>query len=125
LNQQIDVRAILPMVQAPTLVMQTREDAIVAVERGRWVAEHDQNGHFLVLDGGAHWPWGSTGRTPADALAEFFAGTADAMSSSLAGRNLNLTRDMLSPRQIRTPAGCVCARMAFTRSADPEHSDAA
>jgi pimeloyl-ACP methyl ester carboxylesterase len=39
-NMEIDVRSVLPVVQVPTLVMHRRADALVAVENGRFVADH-------------------------------------------------------------------------------------
>jgi pimeloyl-ACP methyl ester carboxylesterase len=77
---EIDIRDILPLVQAPTLVMQTKGDAIIPVESGRFVAEHVPNGRFVALDGDEHWPWGAAGRAAADTLAEFLVGTPDVIS---------------------------------------------
>jgi len=77
---EIDIRAILPLVQAPTLVMQTKGDAIIPVDSGRFVAEHVPNGRFVTLDGDEHWPWGAAGRAAADTLAEFLVGTPDVIS---------------------------------------------
>ena len=80
LNLEIDIRDILPLVQAPTLVMQTKGDTIVPVEIGRFVAEHVPNGRFVAFDGNGHWPWGDAGRAAADTLAEFLVGTPDVIS---------------------------------------------
>ena len=80
LNLEIDIRDILPLVQAPTLVMQTKGDALVPVESGRFVAEHVPNGRFVALEGDEHWPWGAAGRAAADTLAEFLVGTPDVIS---------------------------------------------
>jgi class 3 adenylate cyclase/pimeloyl-ACP methyl ester carboxylesterase len=39
-NMEIDVRSVLPLVRVPTLVLHRRADALVAVENGRFVADH-------------------------------------------------------------------------------------
>jgi class 3 adenylate cyclase len=47
----IDVRAALPMISAPTLVMHTTDDVAVPVGNGRWLAEHIVGARFVELRG--------------------------------------------------------------------------
>jgi pimeloyl-ACP methyl ester carboxylesterase len=54
---EIDVRSILPSVQAPTLVLHRREDAIVNVGQGRYVAERIPGARFVELSGIDHVPF--------------------------------------------------------------------
>lgn len=77
---EIDIREILPLVQAPTMIMQTERDALIPVDSGRFVAEQVPHGRFVAFDGDEHWPWGRAGRAAADALAEFLVGTSDVIS---------------------------------------------
>jgi pimeloyl-ACP methyl ester carboxylesterase/DNA-binding CsgD family transcriptional regulator len=50
----IDVTRICTQVQAPTLVMHAREDAVVPFEEGRLLAALIPNSHFVPLEGVSH-----------------------------------------------------------------------
>jgi pimeloyl-ACP methyl ester carboxylesterase len=56
MNMSIDVRAVLPVISAPTLVIHQREDPWVPVEHGRYLAEHITGATLTVLDGDEHLP---------------------------------------------------------------------
>jgi pimeloyl-ACP methyl ester carboxylesterase len=47
-NVDIDVRAILPAIRVPTLVLHRQEDAAAAVENGRFVASHIPGAKFVA-----------------------------------------------------------------------------
>jgi class 3 adenylate cyclase/pimeloyl-ACP methyl ester carboxylesterase len=49
--RSLDVRHVLPLVQVPTLVLHS-EHPLVAVEHGRYLAEHIRGAKFVVLPGG-------------------------------------------------------------------------
>ena len=53
-----DVRHVLPLVQAPTLVMHFSGDRVESVEEGRYIADHIPGATFLELPGADH---GATG----------------------------------------------------------------
>lgn len=56
--RDIDVRAVLPNVQAPTLVMHSSGDPIVPVRLGRYLAEHLPNcERYVEFDGAFHASW--------------------------------------------------------------------
>lgn len=57
MNGQLDVRAILPAVRVPTLVMHRTDDVAVAVEHGRYTAEHIPDAIYVEYPGADHWPW--------------------------------------------------------------------
>jgi pimeloyl-ACP methyl ester carboxylesterase/class 3 adenylate cyclase len=57
MNSRIDVRAVLPSVQAPTLVLHRTGDADARVEEGRYIAEHIPGARFVELPGDVHIPW--------------------------------------------------------------------
>jgi class 3 adenylate cyclase len=59
MNAAIDVREVLPLVQAPTLVVHQREDPWVPIEHGRYLAEHIPGATLLELDGNEHLPTSS------------------------------------------------------------------
>jgi class 3 adenylate cyclase len=50
----IDVRDVLPAIQSPTLVVHRAGDQLVAVEHGRYLAEHLRDATYLELPGGDH-----------------------------------------------------------------------
>jgi class 3 adenylate cyclase len=52
----LDVRRVLPLVSAPTLVIQSRDGTFVRAAHGRYLAEHLPNARLLERDGADHWP---------------------------------------------------------------------
>jgi pimeloyl-ACP methyl ester carboxylesterase len=56
MNMAIDVREVLPVVSAPTLVAHQRGDPWVRVEHGRYLAEHIAGAAYVELDGDEHIP---------------------------------------------------------------------
>jgi pimeloyl-ACP methyl ester carboxylesterase len=56
-NDQIDVRAILPQVHRPTLIVHRRRDRAVKVGNGRYLADHLPEAEYLELPGDDHFPW--------------------------------------------------------------------
>jgi class 3 adenylate cyclase len=47
----MDVRAVLPHISAPTLVLHTVENRVIPVELGRYLAQHIPNAHLVELPG--------------------------------------------------------------------------
>ena len=47
----IDVRAVLPMITVPTLVVHSTDDVTVPIGNGRWLAEHILGSRFVELSG--------------------------------------------------------------------------
>jgi class 3 adenylate cyclase/predicted alpha/beta hydrolase len=56
MNKIIDVREVLPVVRAPTLVVHQRDDPWVPAAHGRYLAEHIVGATFVELDGDEHLP---------------------------------------------------------------------
>lgn len=54
MNSQIDVRHVLPVIAAPTLVLHRTGDADSSVEEGRYIAEHIPGARFVELAGDSH-----------------------------------------------------------------------
>lgn len=48
---QLDVRAVLPSVRVPTLVIHSRDNTVFRVEAGRYLAEHIPNARFVERGG--------------------------------------------------------------------------
>jgi len=66
-----DHRAHLAGVTTPALVMQAREDIIVPVEVGRYLAAHLPRGEFTMVDAEGHYPHLSAPEATAAAIAAF------------------------------------------------------
>lgn len=56
-NVEIDVRAVLPAVTAPTLVMHNTGDPVCPVEWGRYMARHIPGAEYFEQDGDFHGSW--------------------------------------------------------------------
>ena len=48
---EVDVRSLLPLVQAPTLVLHRRDFRLLPIEHGRYLAEHIPDARLVVLPG--------------------------------------------------------------------------
>ena len=71
----IDVRAILPSIRVPTLVLHRRGDQAVLVEEGRYIAERIPGARYVELDGVDHWPWLGDADAVIEEIQEFLTGT--------------------------------------------------
>jgi pimeloyl-ACP methyl ester carboxylesterase len=57
LNFQVDIRQVLPTIQAPTLVLHQRGDRWYPLAHGRYHAEHIPGARLVELPGDDHIPW--------------------------------------------------------------------
>jgi pimeloyl-ACP methyl ester carboxylesterase len=53
-NFEIDVRAILPTLQAPTLILVREDDPVCSVDVARWTASRIPNARLIILPGQGH-----------------------------------------------------------------------
>ena len=74
MNTQIDVRDVLPTIQAPTLVLHRRDDLDASVEEGRWIASRIPGAKFVELPGDAHTLWAGDTDSIVDEIEEFLTG---------------------------------------------------
>ena len=58
MNADIDLRAVLPSINAPTLVLQAKEDLTNSLESGRDLASRIANAKLVEMDCKDHVPWG-------------------------------------------------------------------
>lgn len=70
---ELDVRRVLPLVAAPTLVVHNRDDWFIRVGHGRYLAEHIAGAHLLERDSADHWPIGDADLL--GAIEEFVVGS--------------------------------------------------
>jgi DNA-binding SARP family transcriptional activator/pimeloyl-ACP methyl ester carboxylesterase len=71
--RDMDVRALLPHVSVPTLVMHRRDDQAVRVDAGRYIAKNIPNASFVELDGDDHWFFSGPQEPVLDAMKDFIA----------------------------------------------------
>ena len=57
LFRDTDIRALLPAVAAPTLILHRTEDSLESVGQARYLAGQIQGAEFVELPGADHWPW--------------------------------------------------------------------
>jgi len=56
-NVGIDIRSLLPTIQTPSLVMHNRNDPLVSVGQGRYIAQHIPDCEYREGDGDFHVAW--------------------------------------------------------------------
>jgi len=71
---QIDVRDVVPTVQAPALLLHRRHDRLVNVRHSRWLAEHMPNARLVELPGSDHSFWYETPELAFAEVQEFLTG---------------------------------------------------
>ena len=71
LEHELDIRAVLPAVQVPTLVMNRIGDRVADFEEGRWLAKQIPNATFVELPGDDHPPWAGDQRLIVEAISSF------------------------------------------------------
>jgi class 3 adenylate cyclase len=73
----IDVRAVLPAISAPTLVLHTVENRLIPIEHGRYLAQHIPNARLVELPGAdaSVWVGSAAGPVMIDEIEEFLTGT--------------------------------------------------
>jgi class 3 adenylate cyclase len=71
---EVDVRPLLPLVQAPTLVLHRRDDQILPVEHGRYLAEHIPGAKLVELPGADAALMWETPELALDLIEEFLTG---------------------------------------------------
>lgn len=74
LYPQLDIRDVLPAIQVPTLVLHRRNDRMVGVEMGRYLADHIAGAKFVELDGADHLFFTGDADTLLDEVEEFLTG---------------------------------------------------
>jgi class 3 adenylate cyclase/pimeloyl-ACP methyl ester carboxylesterase len=75
---QVDVRAALPLIQAPTLVLNRRDDRIVVPEHSRYTADRIPGAKFVELEGNDHIPFLGDADGIVDEIEEFLTGVRPA-----------------------------------------------
>ena len=79
---RLDVRPILPTLTAPTLVIHARDDHVVPVQCGRYLADHIPGARYLEVDGADQMPWFTEPDKVLTEIEEFLTGSHAAPSQS-------------------------------------------
>jgi class 3 adenylate cyclase len=58
MNRDIDIRALLPTIHVPTLVLHRTRDPLIPMLAGQYIASQIPNAKFVELDGEDHLPYG-------------------------------------------------------------------
>jgi pimeloyl-ACP methyl ester carboxylesterase len=73
-NTQIDIRAVLPTIRVPTLVLHRRDETWVNVHYGRYAATHIPGATLVELEGTDHYPWEQDSEAVLGEIQEFLTG---------------------------------------------------
>jgi pimeloyl-ACP methyl ester carboxylesterase len=74
MNTEIDIRAVLPTIRVPALVLHRTNDVEAKIEEGRWIAEQIPGARFVELPGADHLPWVGDQDSILDEVEEFLTG---------------------------------------------------
>ena len=102
---RIDVRPILPTITAPTLVIHAREDPVVPVQLGRYLADHIPDARYLEVDSADHLPWLSDPDTILTEIEEFLTGSHAAPAQSHRALRTVLFTDIVASTQHAATTG--------------------
>ena len=72
--KRIDVRAVLPTVQAPALVLYREHELVATLSQARMLTDGIPGAKLMVLPGGDHNPWSGEYRDITSAIARFLTG---------------------------------------------------
>ena len=74
LYPELDIRQVLPVIQAPTLVLHRRDDRMINVEMGRYISDHVPGAKFVELEGTDHLFFTGDADAIVDEIQEFLTG---------------------------------------------------
>lgn len=75
LYREIDIRAVLPTIAVPTLVLHRRGDIVVMERQGRYLAAMIPGARYVALEGADHLPWIGDQDAVLDEMEEFLVGS--------------------------------------------------
>ncbi len=78
LYQELDVRDVLPVISAPTLILHRANDQLVSIELGRYVAEQIPGARFVEVPGTDHLLFTEGSEQAVGEIEEFITGTRQA-----------------------------------------------
>ncbi|MBA2372213.1 MAG: adenylate/guanylate cyclase domain-containing protein [Chloroflexi bacterium] len=74
MNTDIDIRAVLPTIRVPTLMLHATGDRDARIEEGRWIAERIPGARLIELTGGDHVPFFANADRVVEEIQHFLTG---------------------------------------------------
>jgi class 3 adenylate cyclase len=74
MNIEIDIRAILPTIRVPTLILHRVGDRLINVGNSRYMAKHIPGAKYVELHGDDHLPWFGDANAALGEIQEFLTG---------------------------------------------------
>jgi class 3 adenylate cyclase len=74
MNAQVDVRAVLPTIRVPTLVLHRRDDRFVDIRHAHYLADHIPGARLVILPGIEAVSFGADSASLLDEIEEFLTG---------------------------------------------------
>jgi pimeloyl-ACP methyl ester carboxylesterase len=102
---RIDVRPILPTITVPTLVIHARDDLVVPVQAGRYLADHIPGARYLEIDSADHLPWFSDPDRILTEIEEFLTGSHAAPAQAHRALRTVLFTDIVASTQHAAATG--------------------
>ena len=81
MNGEVDVRAVLPSIQAPTLVLHRAGDKFIDIRHSRYLADHIPGARYVELPGNEALGFGTRTVSELDEIEEFLTGARRAPDS--------------------------------------------
>jgi class 3 adenylate cyclase len=81
MNGEVDVRAVLPTIQVPTLVMHRADDQFIDIRHSRYLAEHIPGARLVELSGDEALSFAGGADSEIDEIQEFLTGARQAPDS--------------------------------------------
>jgi class 3 adenylate cyclase len=81
MNGQVDVRAVLPSISVPTLVMHREHDKFIDVRHSHWLADHIPGARLVLLPGSEAISFGTETEPLLEEVAEFLTGARHSAES--------------------------------------------
>jgi pimeloyl-ACP methyl ester carboxylesterase len=78
MHAEVDVRAVLPSIKVPTLVLHRRDDRVIDIRHARYLAEHIPGARYVELPGDAPLVFGEEAEAELDEIEEFLTGARQA-----------------------------------------------
>ncbi len=78
MNDEIDIRDVLPAIRVPTLIMHRADEGWIEVGHSRYMAKRIPGAKYTELPGVDHWPWIGDSATVLDEVQEFLTGVRPA-----------------------------------------------
>ena len=109
MNAEVDVRAVLPSISVPTLVLHRAEEHFIDIRHSRYLAEHIPGARYVELPGSEVFSFTHAGDELLDEVQEFLTGMRRAPRSRAGARDRDVRRhrrlDADAPRSSAIVAG--------------------